>query len=165
MAAGKSTKLVGRRFGQLVVLEAAESYVGPGAKKRGQWRCLCDCGKTYVALGYRLLLGSTKSCGCSKERHGMCETRVYRIWKKMRERCTRKSNDNYARYGGRGITVCEKWLHSFSAFYADLGEPTTAKHTLDRINNDLGYQPGNCRWATYKEQAANKRSKGGGPGD
>jgi hypothetical protein len=87
----------------------------------------------------------------------MADTRLYKIWQGMIERCTNPNNPNYPQYGERGITICEEWLHSFSTFYADMGEAPTGKHTVDRINNDLGYGPNNCRWATRLEQGRNTR--------
>ena len=84
-------------------------------------------------------------------------TRVYRIWNAMRQRCHNPNQPHYERYGARGIAVCDEWRQSFGAFLADMGEPPTDGHSLDRIDNDLGYSPSNCRWATAKEQRANRR--------
>ena len=93
--------------------------------------------------------------------HGKYGTRVYRIWNAMIQRCTNPNQPHYERYGGRGVTVCDAWRGSFEAFYADMGEPTTDTHSIDRKDNMRGYEPGNCRWATLSEQRQNQRKRGG----
>lgn len=93
------------------------------------------------------------------ERHGMTGTRMHRIWMGMLKRCYTPINPGYKNYGGRGITVCRRWMLSFSAFYEDMKEGYDDALSIDRINNDGNYEPGNCRWATAKQQANNKRAK------
>ena len=124
-------------------------------------QCRCDCGNTTsVPLGE---WDKTQSCGCYRSeittarntRHGMAGTRIYNIWADMVGRCTRPTHARFADYGGRGITVCERW-RSFENFFADMGE-RPAGRSLDRIDNDAGYSPDNCRWATAQEQRANRR--------
>jgi hypothetical protein len=154
--------LTGVRFGRLVALEKLAEKGHPT-----RWLCRCDCGETANPTGSQLLGGRVHSCGCIKaennrtrlETHGMSHLRVYHIWQAMKNRCYNPNQPHYARYGGHGVTVCDEWRKSFEAFYAAMGNPPTDKHSIDRISNGRGYEPGNCRWATAKEQAANQRPK------
>jgi len=131
------------------------------------WLCRCVCGKEKPISSGALLSGGTVSCGCvgkknrliSSLKHGMCGTVEYRTWRGMRERCHSKSHMYFKNYGGRGIKVCDRWLSSFDAFFADMGNKPSPSHSIDRINNDGDYEPSNCRWATRKEQMKNTRIK------
>ncbi len=117
---------------------------------------LCDCGKQFETYKYNIMYGHTRSCGCAvfSDRTKMKE---YKLWQNMRARCNTQSATGYHRYGGRGIKVCERWLTSFDVFLGDVGLAPTSKHSLDRIDNDGIYEPGNVRWATQKEQCRNTR--------
>ncbi len=143
--------LQGQRFGRLVVIEFSNLDPNRGAF----WLCRCDCGKTKAIRGTSLRQGVSKSCGCrgGKWRHGKCESRVYKVWNNMVGRCYCPSTRRFDRYGGRGISVCDRW-RDFLNFYADMGDPPDGL-TLNRIDNDGNYEPGNCRWATWSQQMLN----------
>lgn len=154
--------LSGQRFGRLVAVRRENR-----ASHISFWVCQCDCGgQASVRLG-NLRNGHTTSCGCAKHEmehslsHGHDRvgrrTRTLRCWSGAKTRCFNTKNPNYPRWGGRGITMCDEWRDSFAAFLRDMGECPEGK-SLDRIDNDGNYEPGNCRWATLGEQAANKRN-------
>lgn len=147
---------LGERFERLVVVRPARSSNG----RKRVW-CVCSCGSRLIVHTSNLKRGNTKSCGClQRERsvaantiHGYKGNETYIIWKGMRGRCQSKESKNY---GARGITVCSRW-DSFENFLADMGERPEGL-TLEREDNDLGYSPSNCKWATYTEQGNNKRN-------
>lgn len=157
--------MVGKRFGRLLVTSKGKNRIY-GRKKQTSWVCKCDCGNTTVVMRHSLTCGLTKSCGCLQREvavivnttHGMSESKTYNTWRGMIDRCSSPSHEAYKHYGGRGIIVCERWL-TFENFLADMGE-RPAGLSIDRYpNNDGNYEPGNCRWATPKEQRANQRMK------
>ncbi len=153
--------LLNQRFERLLVCgESPEKQKGCTV-----WICRCDCGAEVRARSYELIKGDTKSCGCFRRdfpwigrvTHGKSETSEYRIWESMKKRCHNPNNHAYAHYGGRGITVCERW-HKFELFFEDMGCRPGEKYSIDRRDNDGNYCPENCYWATVKEQHRNKRS-------
>ena len=158
--------LTGQRFGRLIVTERD----GSTPQGTATWRCRCDCGNGCVVDGAKLRKCNTRSCGCLHDEaarkrltiHGKSGTRLYAVWKALKQRCYDPSDKVYDRYGGRGITVCSQWLDNFQAFYNwamangyDESAPT-GQCTIDRIDNDKGYSPDNCRWVDMKVQRHNR---------
>lgn len=149
--------LEGWRFGRLVVLEKSHK----GGRGEIYWRCQCDCGSTLSTRAASLRTGRTQSCGClHKERistHHMTGLPTFKSWESMKQRCTNPASPDFHNYGGRGITVCDSWLHSFDSFLADMGERPKGM-TLGRIDNEKGYEPSNCAWVTARDQQRNRRN-------
>jgi hypothetical protein len=157
--------IAGESYGRLTVLE----YSHKNVRNETYWRCRCVCGNVIVTRGAHLTCGQTSSCGClHKERQKASVTKhgnaanyklsaTYVSWRNMIGRCKHQSTNGFKYYGGRGITVCERWSE-FSNFLADVGERPEGK-TLDRINPNGNYEPSNCRWATVLEQLKNRRPK------
>ena len=129
------------------------------------WTCVCDCGSVKEVVKYSLLTGKSTSCGCLRgeqvagrsRTHSLSRTPEYRIYHAMKDRCYRESDPFYADYGGRGIKVSSDWLTGFEAFFRDMGPRPTARHTLERLNVNIGYSAENCTWATQLQQARNRR--------
>lgn len=152
-----------QRFGRLVALEKLQSSTR--ATKKTIWKCLCDCGNTAEINLNALRKGATKSCGCLRRElitknnitHGKTKSPEYRCWSHIKKRCLNQNDAGWQNYGGRGITICKEWENDFQSFYAYIGPRPHSKASVDRIDNERGYEPGNVRWATRTEQARNTR--------
>lgn len=148
--------LVGQKFSRWTAVKQVSRF---------RWHCRCDCGSEREVLEVSLQFGKSKSCGCKttnelierNTKHGGCGSDEYRIFRLMINRCYIPTSGNYKNYGARGIKICDEWMADFSAFLAHIGPRPSPKHSIDRINNDGNYEPGNVRWATKKQQLRNTR--------
>lgn len=160
--------MIGKRFGKLVVVERR----GTGKRRAAVWLCKCDCGQERLLETGPLNAGRVRSCGCLKNEmsakrlrgntlaltHGKNRTSEYRAWQGMVDRCEYPQTSSYPHYGGRGIAICAEWRRSFEAFFRDVGPRPTPQHSIDRIDVNGNYEPGNVRWATATDQQRNKRN-------
>lgn len=161
----------GEKFNRLTILREVEpeiQYAKGKPTKLRKVECLCDCGNKTIARLVMVRNGDTQSCGCVKQEqdkenlgnstHGLCKHPLYAIWNGMKFRCYNENCERFGDYGGRGITVCERWLTSFENFYSDMIDGYKSGLEIERINNDGNYEPSNCKWDTHKNQSNNKRT-------
>jgi hypothetical protein len=156
--------ITGEKFGRLTALRRLGSKSG-----QSRWECECECGTIKSYALYQIKSGKTQSCGCLQKEltiarstiHGHSKreemTDTYNIWCGIKARCFNENEPAYKNYGARGITMCDRWNDSYESFLEDMGERPSKKHSIDRIDNEKGYEPGNCKWATRAEQARNNR--------
>jgi hypothetical protein len=154
----KAIDHTGKRFGRWTVIGRA-----PNVGRFAYWECRCDCGEIGRVRASSLTAGDSRSCGCYQLEqstiHGRSISRdpEYNAWNNIKQRCLNPNRKNWAFYGGRGVTICDEWRNSFESFYACIGPRPGRGYSVDRIDNDRGYEPGNVRWATRSEQAQNQR--------
>ena len=175
----KAKDLTGQKFGRLKAVKKLRRY--NGNRWHSDYLCECDCGKIAEVRGDQLTREIAKSCGCLHREitgrinrgrptatltHGLSHSRLYKVFRDMKTRCYNSNSPDFKNYGGRGITICDEWLNDFSVFYKwayENGYDETAPKmacTIDRIDNDKGYSPQNCRWVDIATQNQNRRKRG-----
>ena len=167
LSRGKIKDHTNERFGRLLVLTQTNERT---SSRHVVWKCLCDCGNECFVSSNSLVTRKTRSCGCLEREsrgigritHHMSNTKIYKTWQGMRNRCFKAYHKNFKDYGGRGITVCDEWNNDFQIFFdyvSQLPHFGEEGYSLDRINNDGNYEPNNVKWSTQKEQANNRRKR------
>lgn len=166
--ANRLLDMTGMTFGRLTVIGHGGIHVHPKGTRSHLWECKCSCGLISKKTRSNLLSGNCNSCGCLAkellakrrrthgESQGRTRSREYGIYLAMKQRCRNSEQKSFSHYGGRGITICEKWMKSFKSFLDDMGRCPSPDHSIDRVDNNGNYEPGNCRWATQTEQMRNQ---------
>lgn len=165
----KKLNIIGEKYSRLTVLRKGTDYVSPNGRKETKYVCQCECGTVKEIRTSALRSGYTKSCGCLNKElsrkqfttHGKTDSKEYKTWCGIKQRCFNPNSDYYSIYGGRGITMCLEWQNSFEAFYSDMGDCPNPNYSIDRINPDDNYCKSNCRWVSNESgiQAINQRKK------